>query len=158
VLDETALQSWRDLAGLQSPSARSSFESDFAKDLGKGQSTTWLLTKSSPRGVTPARASPHPAPRGAACGHWCARLCRYGHPRHRGSALCGDLCRWVTACMGAACAIAQWQIVVMGVVLVLVILAFGGPFEKAVDRRWPGRPREVSDQPPDRTRPPGAEM
>src|SRR5262249_5558176 len=28
-------------------------------------------------------------------------------------------CVWVTACMGAACAIAQWQIVVMGVVLVL---------------------------------------
>jgi putative Mg2+ transporter-C (MgtC) family protein len=47
-------------------------------------------------------------------------------------------CVWVTACMGAACAIAQWQIVVMGVVLVLVILALGGPFEKAIDRRWPG--------------------
>jgi putative Mg2+ transporter-C (MgtC) family protein len=65
-------------------------------------------------------------------------------------------CVWVTACMGAACAIAQWQIVLMGVVLVLVILALGGPFEKAVDRRWPGRPREVSDQPPPKTRPPGA--
>ena len=67
-------------------------------------------------------------------------------------------CVWVTACMGAACAIAQWQIVVMGVLLVLVILAFGGPFEKAIDRRWPGRPGKVSDQPPDRTRVPGAEM
>jgi len=44
-------------------------------------------------------------------------------------------CVWVTACVGAACAIAQWQIVVMGVVLVLVILVFGGPFEKAIDRR-----------------------
>ena len=67
-------------------------------------------------------------------------------------------CVWVTACMGAACAIAQWQIVMIGVVLVLVILAFGGPFEKAVNRRWPGRPREVSDQPPDRAPAPGAEM
>ena len=67
-------------------------------------------------------------------------------------------CVWVTACMGAACAIAQWQIVVMGVVLVLVILVFGGPFEKAIDRRWPGRPGEISDQPPGRTRAPGAEM
>src|SRR5947208_6848574 len=67
-------------------------------------------------------------------------------------------CVWVTACMGAACAIAQWQIVVIGVVLVLVILAFGGPFEKAVNRRWPGRPREVSDQPPDRAPAPGAEV
>src|SRR2546429_9038600 len=50
-------------------------------------------------------------------------------------------CVWVTACMGAACAIAQWQIVVIGVVLVLGILAFGGPFGKAVNRRWPGPPR-----------------
>jgi putative Mg2+ transporter-C (MgtC) family protein len=67
-------------------------------------------------------------------------------------------CVWVTACVGAACAIAQWQIVVIGVALVLVILVFGGPFERAIDRRWPGRPSEPSDQPPDRTRAPGAEV
>jgi hypothetical protein len=36
---------------------------------------------------------------------------------------------------GAACAIAQWQIVVIGVALVLVILAFGGPFERAETNR-----------------------
>jgi hypothetical protein len=42
--------------------------------------------------------------------------------------------------VGAACAIAQWQIVVIGVVFVFVILVFGGPFEKAIDRRWPRRP------------------
>jgi hypothetical protein len=52
--------------------------------------------------------------------------------------------------MGAACAVARWQIVVIGVVLVFVILAFGGPFEKAIDRRWPWRP--VADRPPDTTR------
>ena len=67
-------------------------------------------------------------------------------------------CVWVTACVGAACAIAQWQIVVIGVVLVLAILVFGGPFEKAIDRRWLGRPSQVSDQSPDRTRAPGTEM
>ena len=68
-------------------------------------------------------------------------------------------CVWVTACMGAVCAIAQWQIVVIGVVLVLVrIPAFGGPFEKAADRRWPGRPREVSDQLLDITRAPCGQM
>jgi putative Mg2+ transporter-C (MgtC) family protein len=55
-------------------------------------------------------------------------------------------CVWVTACVGAACAIAQWQIVVIGVAFVLVILVFGGPFEKAIDRRWPRRPSQVSDQ------------
>jgi putative Mg2+ transporter-C (MgtC) family protein len=57
-------------------------------------------------------------------------------------------CVWVTACIGAACAVAQWQIAVMGVILVLVILMFGGRFEKAVDRRWPW-PTEVADQPPE---------
>jgi putative Mg2+ transporter-C (MgtC) family protein len=39
-------------------------------------------------------------------------------------------CVWVTACIGAACAIAQWQIVVMDIVLVLVILVVGDPFER----------------------------
>ena len=62
-------------------------------------------------------------------------------------------CVWVTACIGAACAVAQWQIAVMGVILVLVILMFGGRFEKAVDRRWPWRPTEVADQPPEITLP-----
>jgi putative Mg2+ transporter-C (MgtC) family protein len=59
---------------------------------------------------------------------------------------------WVTASMGAACAVAQWQIVLIGVVLVFVILVFGGPFERAIDRRWPWRPAEVADRPPDTTR------
>jgi putative Mg2+ transporter-C (MgtC) family protein len=59
---------------------------------------------------------------------------------------------WITACMGAACAVARWQIVVIGVVLVFVTLVFGGPFEKAIDRRWPWRPMEVADRPPDTTR------
>src|SRR5260221_10819194 len=48
-------------------------------------------------------------------------------------------CVWVTACVGAACAIAQGQIVVLGAALVFVILVFGGPFEKAIDRRWAGQ-------------------
>ena len=55
-------------------------------------------------------------------------------------------CVWVTACIGAACAVAEWQIVVLGVLLVLVILFFGGRFEKAIggagrakDRLTPGR-------------------
>ena len=47
-------------------------------------------------------------------------------------------CVWVTACVGAACAIAQWQIVVIGVVFVLILLVFGGPFERAIDRAGRG--------------------
>jgi hypothetical protein len=35
-------------------------------------------------------------------------------------------CVWVTACIGAACAVAEWQIVVLGAFFVLVILALAG--------------------------------
>ena len=59
---------------------------------------------------------------------------------HHVQGLTTAACVWVTACMGAACAVAQWQIVVIGIVLIFVVLVFGGPFEKAIDRRWPSRP------------------
>src|SRR4051812_21233815 len=67
-------------------------------------------------------------------------------------------CVWVTACIGAASAIAEWQIVVLGAALVLVILVFGGPFEKAIDQRWPGqRVTDLGQKTPDSTRLPGAD-
>jgi putative Mg2+ transporter-C (MgtC) family protein len=69
--------------------------------------------------------------------------------RHHVQGLTTAACVWVTACMGAACAIAQWQIVVIGVVLTLIILVFGGRFEKVVDRGWLARRTEVADRPPD---------
>jgi putative Mg2+ transporter-C (MgtC) family protein len=47
-------------------------------------------------------------------------------------------CVWVTACVGAGCAIADWRIILVGIVLVFIILVAGGPFEKAIHRRWPG--------------------
>lgn len=43
----------------------------------------------------------------------------------------------MAACIGAACGCAEWQIVALGAALVLVILIFGGPFEKSIERRWP---------------------
>jgi putative Mg2+ transporter-C (MgtC) family protein len=51
-------------------------------------------------------------------------------------------CVWVTACIGTACAVAEWQIVVLGASLVLIILIFGGSFEKAINQHWPGRDDE----------------
>ena len=67
-------------------------------------------------------------------------------------------CVWVTACIGAACAIAEWQVVVLGAVFVLVILIFGGAFEKAISRRWlrqePVEPAQETRDPP---RMPGSE-
>src|ERR1700731_4383425 len=68
---------------------------------------------------------------------------------HHVQGLTTAACVWVTACMGAACAIAQWEIVLIGVVLTLVILVFGGRFEKVVGRRWSARRKDVADRPPD---------
>ena len=42
---------------------------------------------------------------------------------------------WITACMGMACAVADWQIVVPAIVIALAILIWGGQFEKAIRRR-----------------------
>jgi putative Mg2+ transporter-C (MgtC) family protein len=38
-------------------------------------------------------------------------------------------CTWTTACLGLVCGLAAWPIVATGVVLVFVLLVFGGPFE-----------------------------
>jgi putative Mg2+ transporter-C (MgtC) family protein len=63
---------------------------------------------------------------------------------HHVQGLTTAACVWVTACIGAACACAEWQVVMLGAALVLFILAVGGPFEKLVDRRWPA-PRGPTD-------------
>src|SRR5262249_23593866 len=77
---------------------------------------------------------------------------------HRVHGLTTAACVWVTACLGAACAIAEWQIVILGVALGFIILIFGRPFERAIARGWPGAPRAyVGDKPHDRSRGPGAE-
>ncbi|HEY2425123.1 MAG TPA: MgtC/SapB family protein [Pseudolabrys sp.] len=49
-------------------------------------------------------------------------------------------CVWVTACLGAACGLGEWRIVLPGLLIVLVLLIFGGSFEKAVHRWWPQPP------------------
>src|SRR3984893_6524121 len=54
-------------------------------------------------------------------------------------------CAWTTACLGLVCGLAAWPIVATGVVLVFVLLAFGGPFERKC-HRWLG---SHSDAPPE---------
>ena len=46
-------------------------------------------------------------------------------------------CVWVTACVGAACAITDWIVIVVGVPLIALILTFGGALERAFHRLWP---------------------
>ena len=48
---------------------------------------------------------------------------------HHVQGLTTAACVWMTACLGAACAVAQWQIAV-SVVLVFIILGLGGRFER----------------------------
>jgi putative Mg2+ transporter-C (MgtC) family protein len=47
-------------------------------------------------------------------------------------------CVWLTACIGAACAVGDWKVILLSAPLVAVILLFGGPFERWVHRHWPG--------------------
>jgi putative Mg2+ transporter-C (MgtC) family protein len=42
-------------------------------------------------------------------------------------------CVWI----GAACGIAAWPVILLTMPIVLVILIFGGPFEKMIRRIWP---------------------
>ena len=46
-------------------------------------------------------------------------------------------CVWLTACVGAACGVAEWLLLLIGAPIVAVLLIFGGAFEKWVHRRWP---------------------
>jgi putative Mg2+ transporter-C (MgtC) family protein len=55
-------------------------------------------------------------------------------------------CAWTTACLGLVCGLAAWPIVATGVVLVFVLLVFGGPFERVCHRWLVGQgpaPKEV---------------
>ena len=47
-------------------------------------------------------------------------------------------CVWLTACVGVACGVGEWRLLLVGALIVAVILIFGGPFEKWVHRKWPG--------------------
>ena len=51
-------------------------------------------------------------------------------------------CAWTTACLGLVCGLAAWPIVAIGVVLVFVLLVFGGPFERMF-HRWLSRHAET---------------
>jgi len=43
-------------------------------------------------------------------------------------------CTWLTAALGAACAISEWRVILVSVLLVFLILVFGGRLEKMLPR------------------------
>jgi len=46
-------------------------------------------------------------------------------------------CVWLTACIGSACGVSEWRIILLSLPVILVLLILGGPFERAIHRRWP---------------------
>jgi putative Mg2+ transporter-C (MgtC) family protein len=54
-------------------------------------------------------------------------------------------CVWLTACVGAACAIGDWKVIALSAPLIVAVLLLGGRLEKWVHRHWPGS--ESPDEP-----------
>ncbi len=54
-------------------------------------------------------------------------------------------CVWFTACIGIVCGLGQWRLVTIALAIALMVLAFGGPFERALHSVLRGR----SDEPPE---------
>ena len=45
-------------------------------------------------------------------------------------------CTWLTACIGVACGVAEWRLVLVSVPLIFAVLVLGGPLEKVFHRQW----------------------
>ncbi|AXK83404.1 MgtC/SapB family protein [Pseudolabrys taiwanensis] len=55
---------------------------------------------------------------------------------------------WLTACLGIACALTDWRLIVPGLALTIVVLMWGGDFEKAVRRRFMPADDDMRPPPP----------
>jgi putative Mg2+ transporter-C (MgtC) family protein len=51
-------------------------------------------------------------------------------------------CTWLTAAIGAACALGQWRAILVSLPLIFLLLVLGGHFEKALRRLWRDEPEE----------------
>lgn len=49
-------------------------------------------------------------------------------------------CVWFTACIGIVCGLGLWRLVLVALVIALLLLALGGPIERAVHRILRGEP------------------
>lgn len=66
------------------------------------------------------------------------------HTESRVRGLTSAACVWFTACIGIVCGLGLWRLVTVALAIALVLLAFGGPFERTLHRVFRGR----SDEPP----------
>ncbi len=70
-----------------------------------------------------------------------------GHYRVHG--ITTAACIWLTVCIRAARRVTDWRTILINLPIVLVLLAFGGPVERAFQRCWPGplKPSDYSETP-----------
>lgn len=52
-------------------------------------------------------------------------------------------CTWLTACIGIVCGTGNWPLLAVAVVLLFLLLLFGGPIERMFHRRF-GRPEDAT--------------
>jgi putative Mg2+ transporter-C (MgtC) family protein len=64
------------------------------------------------------------------------------HKQREVEGLTTAACVWVTAALGIACALAAWEIVLLGAGLTLAILIFGRPLERALSSLFPHGEKE----------------
>lgn len=67
------------------------------------------------------------------------------HFRIRG--LTSAACTWLAACIGIACGVGQWRIVVIAIVLTFALLIVGGRVERWLHRTLGGKEDPVSKSP-----------
>ena len=82
-------------------------------------------------------------------------VCRYGEMPPTIREICGAkpmcwqltsaACVWFTACIGIVCGLGLWRLVIVALAIALLVLALGGPMERALHRVLRGKP----DQDPD---------
>jgi putative Mg2+ transporter-C (MgtC) family protein len=66
---------------------------------------------------------------------------------HRVAGLTTAASIWLVAALGAACGIGSWVIVALALGLTLVVLAFGGPIERAFERKLRVKRKHTSPGP-----------
>jgi putative Mg2+ transporter-C (MgtC) family protein len=63
-------------------------------------------------------------------------------------------CAWFAACLGIACGVGHWRVVIVGLAIASLLLLAGRPLERRLHRALGGRD-EPEQNPPVRTPPPG---
>lgn len=54
-------------------------------------------------------------------------------------------CVWFTACIGSVCGLGLWRLVIVALAIALLVLALGGPIERALHRVLRGKPDQAPD-------------